>query len=70
MVVMYAYDADHLRRIHKRRNQLPGSHPYDERGGAQNRFLKKRERNALKPRQQAVLNSLIGVAVAQRLSTR
>lgn len=39
--------ATNLRDIHNRRNRLPGSHPYDERGGAQNKFLKKREQTAL-----------------------
>jgi len=39
--------ADLLRQIHARRNSLPGSHPYDEKGGAKNRWLKKRERDVL-----------------------
>lgn len=39
--------ADLLRQIHRRRNSLPGSHPYDERGGARNRWLKKFERDIL-----------------------
>lgn len=51
--------ADHLRAIHRRRNQLPGSHPYDERGGTQNWFLRKRERDSLRLRQRSLLNELI-----------
>lgn len=39
--------ANLLRQIHRRRNSLPGSHPYDERGGARNRWLKKNERDIL-----------------------
>lgn len=39
--------ADLLRRIHRRRNQLPGSHPYDEKGGAKNHWLTNMEKNAL-----------------------
>jgi hypothetical protein len=43
----YPLIATCLRDIHTRRNRLPGSHPYDERGGAKNQFLKKRERDVL-----------------------
>lgn len=45
--IQYHSIADLLRQIHRRRNSLPGSHPYEERGGAKNRWLKKMERNVL-----------------------
>jgi hypothetical protein len=38
--------ADLLRDVHGRRNQLPGSHPYDKKGGARNRFLKKADQRS------------------------
>jgi Reverse transcriptase (RNA-dependent DNA polymerase). len=43
----YPGEANLLRRVHNRRNQLPGSHPYDEKGGVKNRWLSKQERNFL-----------------------
>lgn len=43
----YATEAALLRKIHDRRNQLPGSHPYSEKGGKRNRWLTKRERDTL-----------------------
>jgi len=36
-----------LQRVHDRRNHLPGSHPYDEKGGAQNRWLTMLERDTM-----------------------
>lgn len=42
--------AQNLRDVHKRRNRLPGSHPYDEKGGAKNKWLTKRERGWLVPK--------------------
>jgi len=36
-----------LRKIHDRRNTLAGSHPYDQRGGKQNKWLKRGERDVL-----------------------
>ena len=46
----YPAFAKDLRDIHRRRNQLPGSHPYDEKGGARNKWLTKRERGLLVPK--------------------
>jgi hypothetical protein len=43
----YPNEAALLRSVHERRNQLPGSHPYDKKGGAKNRFLKKAEQRSL-----------------------
>jgi hypothetical protein len=57
----YTAEAGLLRRIHTRRNGLPGSHPYDERGGAKNRWLEKRERDALTI---AVRDAMNGLAAA------
>lgn len=48
-----------LRRFHQRRNQLPGSHPYDEKGGAKNRWLTRKERDDLVP---VLKTSLDGIA--------
>jgi hypothetical protein len=45
--MQYPDEAALLRKMHDRRNQLPGSHPYDERGGQKNRWLTRRERDAL-----------------------
>ncbi|HQH28048.1 MAG TPA: hypothetical protein PLP17_11675 [Oligoflexia bacterium] len=58
----YSNEAKLLRNIHVRRNQIPGSHPYDEKGGAQNRWLKKKERDSLAKDAKVVLN-LIAAAV-------
>lgn len=57
--LQYSVEAALLRRIHARRNRLPGSHPYDERGGARNRWLAKPERDDLA---HAVRDALNGVA--------
>lgn len=43
----YPTEVSLLRDIHERRNQLPGSHPYDKKGGAKNRFLKKIEQSPM-----------------------
>lgn len=55
--------ADLLQQIHGRRNRLPGSHPYNERGGAKNRWLKKFERDILTTK---VRNSLDQIAIEVR----
>jgi hypothetical protein len=39
---------DDLNKIHKRRNSLPGSHPYDKRTGDKAKPLKKKEQTTLK----------------------
>ena len=43
----YLSEARVFRHLHERRNKLPGSHPYDQKGGAQNKWLTKREQNFL-----------------------
>ena len=43
----YPSEARVFRHLHERRNKLPGSHPYDQKGGAQNKWLTKREQNFL-----------------------
>jgi hypothetical protein len=43
----YPAVAASLRTLHERRNKLPGSHPYDKKGGTKNRWLTKRERDVL-----------------------
>ena len=57
----YPVISDALRQIHYRRNALPGSHPYDERGGAQNRWLTNRERNSLKIHAKVALDGVAAV---------
>jgi retron-type reverse transcriptase len=37
-----------LLNAHRRRNKLPGSHPYDEKGGSKNRWLSRGERSTLR----------------------
>lgn len=44
---IYPKEAALLRDVHERRNQLPGSHPYEKKGGTRNRFLNKREQQLL-----------------------
>lgn len=39
--------ADPFRAMNTRRNRLPGAHPYDEKGGAQNSYLRRREQRGL-----------------------
>jgi len=46
----YPAIAKSLRDIHQRRNKLPGSHPYDEKGGTKNKWLTKMERERLLPK--------------------
>lgn len=46
----YPTIAGNFRDIHQRRNKLPGSHPYDEKGGTKNKWLTKRERESLVPK--------------------
>ncbi|MBN2108087.1 MAG: hypothetical protein JW832_11740 [Deltaproteobacteria bacterium] len=55
----YPKIAKDLRFIHKRRNNLPGSHPYDEKGGSKNVWLKKRERDLIIPKIKAVLDFIV-----------
>lgn len=55
----YPAIADRFRDVHKRRNQLPGSHPYDERGGTRNRWLTKREQRGLIAKQRVALNDIV-----------
>jgi len=50
-----------LREIHSRRNKLPGSHPYDEKGGARNRWLSKPERDLLAQNARTALNEISSI---------
>jgi len=36
-----------LLKVHDRRNKIPGSHPYDEKGGTQNKWLSPKERSLM-----------------------
>jgi len=51
--------ATQLRLLHVRRNRLPGSHPYDKKGGKQNRWLKKRERDNLVPKLRECIDNIV-----------
>jgi len=46
----YPAIAKDLRDLHQRRNKLPGSHPYNEKGGAKNKWLTRRDRESLIPK--------------------
>ena len=43
----YPSECKSLSTVHDRRNKLPGSHPYDQKGGAKNKWLKHKECPAL-----------------------
>jgi len=57
----YHAEATQLRQVHNRRNQLPGSHPYNEKGGAKNRWLTKKERDVLAVAVKNTLNQIVSV---------
>jgi hypothetical protein len=58
--MQYSKTADVLRQIHSRRNKLPGSHPYDEKGGAKNRWLQKWELKGLSRFVKYSINQITG----------
>ncbi len=53
--------ASRFRDIHDRRNSLPGSHPYDLKGGAKNRWLKKAEQDGLVAQQKVAMHEVVSV---------
>lgn len=55
----YPKIANPLRKVNERRNKLPGSHPYDEKGGAQNKYLSSAEQYKLRLKLQAAYKNLI-----------
>ena len=55
---------DDLNKAHKRRNSLPGSHPYDKKTGDKARPLKKKEQMALKLYLDDAYNKIIRIAEA------
>jgi hypothetical protein len=57
----YSTEASQLRQIHNRRNQLPGAHPYNEKGGAKNRWLTKKEQKNLSLAVKKTLDKIISV---------
>ena len=57
----YPNEAGLLRDVHERRNQLPGSHPYDKKGGTRNRFLKKEEQQPLVTKLGRIYAQLSGI---------
>ena len=50
-----------LHALHDRRNKLPGSHPYDLRGGRKNAWLKASERSGLSAKLKVALNQVIRI---------
>jgi hypothetical protein len=58
--IQYSKTAGMLRQIHIRRNKLPGSHPYDEKGGARNRWLEKWELKGLSQFVKYSLDQIMG----------
>lgn len=54
-----------MRSCNDRRNKLPGSHPYDDKGGAKNTFLRKAEQNTLRVELQAAYNYLVSFVAAR-----
>lgn len=48
-----------FREANNRRNKLPGSHPYDEKGGNQNKYLSSPEQNILRARLQLAYERMI-----------
>jgi hypothetical protein len=63
----YGDVANWLRQFHQRRNQIPGSHPYDERGGTRNRWLTREERDALVPGLRESLDGITGAVHGNRM---
>ena len=57
----YPVAATTLRTLHDRRNKLPGSHPYDKKGGTKNKWLIKRDRDLLVPKARIALDELATV---------
>ncbi|HQH51543.1 MAG TPA: reverse transcriptase domain-containing protein [Candidatus Hydrogenedentes bacterium] len=52
-----------LLKVHERRSKLPGSHPYDEKGGAQNSWLKRPERDVMAREVCSALSHIASVIV-------
>lgn len=57
----YPSVAASFRALHKRRNNLPGSHPYDQKGGARSKWLKKNEQDSLVQHLKVALDSVAEV---------
>ncbi|MXV73297.1 hypothetical protein F4Z99_03340, partial [Candidatus Poribacteria bacterium] len=57
----YPSEAKVFRTLHERRNKLPGSHPYDQKGGAKNKWLSKKEQASLIPKLKIVLDGIAKV---------
>ena len=57
----YPSEAKAFRALHERRNKLPGSHPYDQKGGGKNKWLSKNERDSLIPKLKIALDGVAKV---------
>ena len=53
--------ASRIRDVHNRRNTLPGSHPYEQKGGSRNKWLKRGERNSLRAKLRVALNDISSI---------
>ncbi|GMQ83568.1 MAG: hypothetical protein BMS9Abin06_0303 [Gammaproteobacteria bacterium] len=62
----YPVAATALRAIHDRRNRVPGSHPYDKKGGTKNEWLTKRERDSLVPKARIAMDAFASVVEQNR----
>jgi hypothetical protein len=52
-----------LLKVHERRNTLPGSHPYDQKGGAKNTWLNRRARDRLVGDLRVALSAIVQVII-------
>ena len=62
----YPSEAKAFRGLHNRRNKLPGSHPYDKKGGVQNKWLDKKEQESLLPKLRHALDGIAKIVKQNR----
>jgi len=62
----YPDAAKALRKVHQRRNNIPGSHPYDKKGGTRNKWLTKKERDSLVLELKLALDTISSVVDTNR----
>ena len=60
---MYPQEANALRVMHDRRNKIPVSHPYAQKGGAQNKWLTMDEQSSMVPKLRFALDSIAAVVL-------
>lgn len=52
---------DTLREVNSRRNAMPGSHPYETKGGTRNEFLKRAEQKRLAERLASTYQEIVNI---------